>query len=288
MEKRALQKIPLKKKAENFNTQYIESEFQNLERFIDNDNDHINCLHKGVDILDRYSDIKPYEHNIIRINNKENYINASPINIISDKYFISTQGPKRETIEDFWRMIDEHGCNVIVMLCNINEGGREKCAYYWDISNQMNNYSIKEVNEMQRNQFTIIRDIKFINEKKEEKSVKQIHFIGWPDHGVPNTQDENIFDIFKEMIKLTDMYKANGPVVVHCSAGVGRTGTYIAMYYLEKEIMKQIKDKVNPIEFSIFNLVRKMKEMRLYLVQTSSQYYFIYQFVYYLLKNYNV
>ena len=291
MEQRTLQKIPLKKKAYNFNIKDNELEFQKLESIIDNDNEHINCLNKGIDNLDRYSDIKPYEHNIIRINNKENYINASPINIISDKYFISTQGPKRETIEDFWRMIDEHRCNIIVMLCNLYEGGREKCANYWDRNNQMNNYSIKEVNETQINEFTIIRDIKFINEKNEEKTVKQIHFIGWPDHGVPNNQDGksfDIFDIFHKMIKLTDKYKANGPAVVHCSAGVGRTGTYIAMYYLEKEIMKQIKDKVNIIKFTIFNLVRKLKEMRLYLVQNYMQYDFIYQFAYYLLEKYNI
>ena len=89
------------------------------------------------------------------------------------------------------------------------------------------------------------------------------------------------------MIKLTDEYRNNGPIVTHCSAGVGRTGTYIAMYYLEKEITKQIEDKVNIIKFSIFNLVRKLKEMRLYLVQNSLQYRFIYQFVYQLLMKKN-
>ena len=137
MEKIGLQKIPLKKKAQNFNMNYIENEFDNLRRYIDNDMEHINHLYEGVDILDRYSDIKPYEHNRIIINNKEKYINASPINIIENKYCISTQGPKRETIDDFWRMIDENECNIIVMLCNQKEGGKEKCANYWDINNKM-------------------------------------------------------------------------------------------------------------------------------------------------------
>ena len=76
--------------------------------------------------------------------------------------------------------------------------------------------------------------------------------------------------------------------MVHCSAGVGRTGTFIAMYYLEKEIKIQIKNKYDIIKFSIFNLVRKLKEMRLYLVQNSSQYKFIYEFARHLLQKYNV
>ena len=75
---------------------------------------------------------------------------------------------------------------------------------------------------------------------------------------------------------------------MHCSAGVGRTGTFISMYYLEKEIKRQINDKCQIIQFNIFNLVRKLKEMRLYLVQTETQYRFIYEFVGYLLQKYNV
>ena len=285
--KYALQSIPLKQKAQYFNTKYVENEFQNLSKFVDDDTAHINCLNKGYNLLDRYSDIKTYEHNRIIIHNELEYINASPINIISNKYFISTQGPKNQTIDDFWRMIDEHKCNVIVMLCNLKEGGSEKCANYWD-NNNLKNYSIIDVKETKENENIIIRDIKFMNESKTEKSVKQIHFIGWPDKGVPNLDDGKIFETFLRMIKLTDKYRKNGPIVAHCSAGVGRTGTYIAMYYLEKEITRQIEDKVDIIKFSIFNLVRKLKEMRMYLVQNYLQYNFIYQFVYHLLVTYNI
>ena len=286
MEKVGIQRIPLKKQAQNFNGNFIQNEYQNLQTFVDYDEEHIKRLCKGENNLDRYSDIKAYEHNRITIN-KDRYINASPINIISDKYFISTQGPKKETIEDFWRMIDEYKCNIIIMLCKEFEGGREKCARYWDNNIKMENYTIMLKNEENKDQY-IIRDILLRNKNNQERIIKQIHYTGWPDHGVPDIQNGKVFDVFSEIIEKTDQYKGDGPIVVHCSAGVGRTGTYISMYYLEKEIKKQIKDKVEEIKFSIFNLVRKLKEMRLYLVQTCEQYLFIYQFVYYLLMKYNI
>ena len=287
MEKVGIQRIPLKKQAQNFNGNYIQNEYQNLQTFVDYDEEHIKRLCKGVDNLDRYSDIKAYDHNRIIINNEKKYINASPINIISDKYFISTQGPKKETIEDFWRMIDEHKCNIIIMLCKEFEGGREKCARYWDNNIKMENYTIMLKSEENKDQY-IIRDILLRNKNNKERIIKQIHYTGWPDHGVPDIQNGKVFDVFSEIIEKTDQYKGDGPIVVHCSAGVGRTGTYISMYYLEKEIKKQINDKVKEIRFSIFNLVRKLKEMRIYLVQTYEQYLFIYQFVYYLLMKYNI
>jgi protein tyrosine phosphatase len=286
MEKVGIQRIPLKKQAQNFNGNYIQNEYQNLQTFVDYDEEHIKRLCKGEDNLDRYSDIKAYDHNRITIN-KDRYINASPINIIPDKYFISTQGPKKETIEDFWRMIDEHKCNIIIMLCKEFEGGREKCARYWDNNIKMENYTIMLKSEENKDQY-IIRDILLRNKNNKERIIKQIHYTGWPDHGVPDIQNGKVFDVFSEIIEKTDQYKGDGPIVVHCSAGVGRTGTYISMYYLEKEIKKQINDKVEEIKFSIFNLVRKLKEMRLYLVQNCEQYLFIYQFVYYLLMKYNI
>ena len=272
---------------DNNTSNLINKEFETLLDIIDYNSLYEKYLNQGNETLDRYSDIKSYNHNIINIKGGHKYINASPINIITKKYFISTQGPKNETIEDFWTMIEEYECNIIIMLCNIVEGGREKCAKYWDEKNKMNNYSIHLNKEETKNKY-IIRELKLINKKSgKEKNLIQIHFTGWPDHGIPDTSDDKIFEVFEEMIKLVDQYKGNGPIVVHCSAGVGRTGTFISMYYLDKEIKTQIKEKKEIIRFNIFNLVRKLKEMRICLVQSNSQYNFIYLFVNYLLKRYN-
>ena len=266
----------------------MNEEYEILEDYIDNDNDHKIYLYQTNSNLDRYSDIKPYTFNQIIIN-KNKYINASSIDIFSPRYFISTQGPLKQTIEDFWTMVDENNVKVIVMLCNEKENGIEKCANYWNEKINMKKYQILEVKKYIQNSKYIIREIKIINiSKNKVRVVIQIHFIGWPDHGIPDTSGGHIFDIFNEMIQLVDQYRDNCPIVVHCSAGVGRTGTFISIYCLNKEITKQISDNKNEIKVNIFNFVRKLKEMRLFSVQSNLQYDFIYQYVHYFLLNYNI
>ena len=242
----------------------------------------------GYPHLDRYSDIKPYKHNTVKINTPSKYINASPINIGNKpNLFISTQGPKSETIEDFWTMVWECNSNVIVMLCKEFEGGRRKCETYWEA--KMKKFEII-IEKKDSHYMYDIRTIKLINlSKKEERIVYQIHFNGWPDHGIPDTGDGKVFEVFSEINKLVDQYNTEQkPIIVHCSAGVGRTGTFVSMYLLEKEIMKQINDKCETIRINVFNLVRKIKEMRMYMVQTPIQYYFVYLFVNHLLDTKNV
>ena len=293
--KNTIHYIPLKKGAENFcknndigTYNNITNEFNFFEQNIDFDEDHEKHLNRGEIEKDRYSNIKPYNHNIVNISTGSKYINASPINILKNKYFISTQGPKKETIEDFWTMVWKNECNVIIMLCNEIEGGVEKCANYWDAYKNMNNFYIISGNIIKKNEYMIREIFLFNNSFKDGKIIHQIHFTGWPDHGVPEFKDGKIFDVFIGIIELIDKWKGFGPTVVHCSAGVGRTGTFISMYLLEKEIKMQIEKKVDTIKFSIFNLVRKLKEMRILLVQTESQYRFDYEFVKHLLKKYNI
>ena len=126
----------------------------------------------------------------------------------------------------------------------------------------------------------IIRNIT-ISKDKISKNVTQIQYNGWPDHGIPNI--EEAYNSFLNIIHFINENNNNCPVVVHCSAGVGRTGTFLSIYNLVYEIEKKKNNQV--IKFSIFNVVRKLKEMRMYLVQNWLQYSFVYEFIEMYLKS---
>ena len=235
--------------------------------------------------LDRYNTNSPFKYNQITINDGK-YINASPISIGQQQnLFIATQGPMENTIEDFWTMVWESKSKVIVMLTNLIEADKIKCENYWEA--KMEKFKV-EVKKENTHKMYFEREIQLINlSNKEERTVYQIHYTQWPDKGAPESKDLPIFSEINELVdKLNNDTKE--PIIVHCSAGAGRTGTFISMYLLEKEIVKQIKDNCSIIRFNIFNLVRKLKEMRMYMVQTPIQYLFVYLFVKHLLDNKNV
>ena len=203
--------------------------------------------------------------------------------------FIATQGPLESTIEDFWTMCYNYDIKIIVMLCKLDENYKEKCANYWDTN--MKNFKVEKVDEtIQLNKDIKMRKFRIWRVGEDvgsggggAKNIFQIHFTCWPDHSIP----DNAYNDIVNIINIVDEFKEDKPVIVHCSAGIGRTGTFISIYNLYHEIMEQINNiEKNEIKFSIMNLVRKMKEMRLYLVENQSQYNFLYQFVnIFLIKN---
>ena len=282
-----IKSIERKKGNKNFSYNDYKEEFDILERNIDDDEEHYKALEEGVPKLCRYSDIKTYKHNNLEINTKHKYINASPININGKMLFISTQGPKPNTIEDFWTMVDQYNSNLIIMLCDLEEAGREKCSIYWDANDTIKNFSINFSENKTDFDKIVEREIKLKNNStNNEKTVIQIHYKGWPDYGAPTIDDG--YKNFLFMIKRVDELKGDTPIVVHCSAGVGRTGTFISIYLLYNEIMAQIENEnLEKIDFSVFNIVRKLKEMRLYMVQSIDQYKFIYEFIDCLLRENN-
>jgi protein tyrosine phosphatase len=224
-------------------------------------------------------------------------INASWIHLPFERSFISAQAPLKNTIDDFWTMCFDYNINVIIMLCKLEEDGKEKCVEYWepekkDILESVNdciesifkiNYTTEDINED-----ITIRTCHVINKKtNEEREIQQIHYGGWPDHEIPK-DIQMVYGNILFMFNIVDKFIGNSPICVHCSAGVGRTGTFIALYNLYRDILIQIRNEnKKSITFSLMNLVRKLKEMRLHLVENFKQYELIYEFISKLLKDRN-
>ena len=264
----------------------ISEEFKILTKLIDKDKSHLARQEKFNENC-RYKTIIPYKDNIVKLTSSQNFINASWMHMPYPFYFIATQGPLPHTIEDFWTMCYENKVSVIIMLCNLKEKDKEKCADYWN-AKDLKNFEIKILEEKKENEL-VIRTIQVINleNKTELRKITQIHFTQWTDHTSLTTDYCNLMI---NMINLLDKLKEKRNIVIHCSAGVGRTGTFICMYNLYHEIITQIysKTKSKEITFCIFNLVRKIKEMRYLSVENEFQYSFLYLFANYLLNNFNI
>ena len=213
-----------------------------------------------------------------------------------ERAFISAQAPLTNTIDDFWTMCFDYNITTVIMLCQLKEKGKEKCVEYWDPEKNDNikdstrnyyeykiTYTSEEINED-----ITIRNCHVLNKTtNEEKEIQQIHYGGWPDHETPKDM-HTVYGNILFMFNIVDNLIGKSPIVVHCSAGVGRTGTFIALYNLYRDILYQLNDKnTKTISFSLMNLVRKLKEMRLYLVENDEQYKMIYQFISKLLKDRN-
>ena len=261
-------------------------EFEYLKSVIDNDQNHKLRLEQSNKYC-RYSSIITYKDNRVVLHSTNRYINASWIHIPLFKYFIATQGPLPHTIIDFWTMCDEYNVSLIVMLCNLKENNVDKCADYWHVQN-LGHLRIKLLEEKEDQKGIFIRRISLFNKlKNKEKIFIQIHLTYWEDH---KALDGGYFNKIIRIIQIIDgvKKKSYNPCVVHCSAGVGRTGTFISLYNLYHEIIQQIfVTKNEVIVFCIFNLVRKMKEMRIFSIENENQFLLIYDFANHLLYNYN-
>ena len=260
-------------------------EFNYLKQTIDNDVEHEERLDSHNQFC-RYGNIMPYKDNKVEINSNNKYINASWIHLPYNKSFIATQGPLDTTIDDFWQMIYQYNIQVIIMLCQLEEKSKIKCAKYWE-PNCVNNYQLNLLNEFQIFDGIILRnfEIKKNSEDIFPRTVIQLHYTCWEDHSAP---DKDAFEKLLKLIDYMEQYKQNCPVLVHCSAGVGRTGTFLGIYNLNLEINKQLIDtNLFEIKVSVMDIVRKLKEMRLHLVENDDQYLFLYQFVDMLLMNKN-
>ncbi|XP_032923280.1 receptor-type tyrosine-protein phosphatase F isoform X19 [Catharus ustulatus] len=200
------------------------------------------------------------------------YINASFIDgYRHQKAYIATQGPLAETTEDFWRMLWEHNSTIVVMLTKLREMGREKCHQYWpaERSARYQYFVVDPMAEYNMPQY-ILREFKVTDARDgQSRTIRQFQFTDWPEQGVPKT-GEGFIDFIGQVHKTKEQFGQDGPITVHCSAGVGRTGVFITLsIVLERMRYEGVVD--------MFQMVKTLRTQRPAMVQTEDQYQLCYR-----------
>ncbi|CAI5659103.1 unnamed protein product [Oreochromis niloticus] len=226
----------------------------------------------------RFSNVLPYDWCRVKLTTSDpdgisDYINANYMpGYSSNREYIATQGPLPSTVNDFWRMIWEQRVKRIIMVTNCIEGGRTKCEQYWPADSKPCLYGellVTMRSEQQETNWTL-REFNLKDRKtSEERTIKHFHFTAWPDHGVPECTE--VLIQFRGLVRQhIEREGGKAPTVVHCSAGVGRTGTIISLDVLLQQLEKEQAVGINAF-------VHKMRLNRPYMVQTESQYVFLHQ-----------
>uniref|UniRef100_A0A3P8VB31 Receptor-type tyrosine-protein phosphatase S n=1 Tax=Cynoglossus semilaevis TaxID=244447 RepID=A0A3P8VB31_CYNSE len=225
----------------------------------------------------RLVNIMPYESTRVYLQpirgvDGSDYINASFIDgYRQQKAYIATQGPLAETTEDFWRMLWEHNSTIVVMLTKLREMGREKCHQYWpaERSARYQYFVVDPMAEYNMPQY-ILREFKVTDARDgQSRTVRQFQFTDWPEQGVPKS-GEGFIDFIGQVHKTKEQFGQDGPITVHCSAGVGRTGVFITLsIVLERMRYEGVVD--------IFQTVKMLRTQRPAMVQTEDQYQFCYR-----------
>lgn len=219
----------------------------------------------------RYKKMYPYDANrvILKVDEgttNSDYINASYVHgFDKKKEYIAAQGPfTQETVCDFWKMIWQQNCAKIIMLTNVEENGVMKCIKYWPETEDMYGiYRVKKDKEETSANYTVRKF--HLSSRGMTKAVTHFHFTAWPDKGVPRNVT-SIVDFRNKVVNHDDDSK--GPMIIHCSAGVGRTGTFMALDFL-------IKQGEREGFVDVINCVGTMRHQRVHVVQTVEQYVFL-------------
>ncbi|KFV57127.1 Tyrosine-protein phosphatase non-receptor type 3, partial [Tyto alba] len=220
----------------------------------------------------RYKDVLPYDATRIILQGDEDYINANYVNMeipsvgIVNRY-IATQGPLPHTCAHFWQVVWDHKLSLIIMLTTLTERGRTKCHQYWPDPPDVMEYGSFRV-RCHSEDCTIayvVREMVITNvETEQQHTVTHLQYVAWPDHGVP----DDSMDFLEFVTCMRPKRVENEPVLVHCSAGIGRTGVLVTM-----ETAMCLIERNQPVY--PLDIVRKMRDQRAMMVQTSSQYKFV-------------
>jgi len=225
----------------------------------------------------RYRDISPYDQTRVVIKkgtNTGDYINANFVSMeipgsgILNRY-IAAQGPLPNTCADFWQMVWEQQSRLVVMLTTKVERGRVKCHQYWPNLYETMDFGHMQVTCLKEDvsQSFAFREYTLVNveEGSEERHIQQMQYIAWPDHGVPDESTDFLDFVIKVRQNRMGMVE---PTIVHCSAGIGRTGVLITME--TAMCLIEANQPVYPLD-----IVRQMRDQRAMLIQTASQYKFV-------------
>uniref|UniRef100_A0AAR2JQF9 protein-tyrosine-phosphatase n=1 Tax=Pygocentrus nattereri TaxID=42514 RepID=A0AAR2JQF9_PYGNA len=225
----------------------------------------------------RLVNIMPYETTRVSLQpirgvEGSDYVNGSFIDgYRQQRAYIATQGPLAETAEDYWRMLWEHNSTIVVMLTKLREMGREKCHQYWpsERSARYQYFVVDPMAEYNMPQY-ILREFKVTDARDgQSRTVRQFQFTDWPEQGVPKS-GEGFIDFIGQVHKTKEQFGQDGPITVHCSAGVGRTGVFITLsIVLERMRYEGVVD--------IFQTVKMLRTQRPAMVQTEEQYQFCYR-----------
>ncbi|XP_064610345.1 tyrosine-protein phosphatase non-receptor type 11-like [Liolophura sinensis] len=239
----------------------------------------------------RYKNILPFDHTRVILRDGDpsvvgsDYINANIISSEEDslepkKLYIATQGCLPTTIDDFWRMIWQENARVIVMTTKEVERGKNKCMRYWPAPNtcrEVNTFTgkltVKHIFEKSETDYSL-REFELSKEGCENdvpRKIYQFHYMIWPDYGVP-LDPGSVLNFLQKVNDQQEAIPSAGPVVSHCSAGIGRTGTFIVIDI----ILNQIKTKGLDVEIDIQKTIQTIRSQRSGMVQTEAQYKFVY------------
>ncbi|XP_040119703.1 receptor-type tyrosine-protein phosphatase V-like [Oryx dammah] len=254
--------------------------FQEFEELKDvgKEQPRLEAEHPANSAKNRYPHVLPYDHSRVRLalldgKPHSDYINASFIpGYTHPQEFIATQGPLKKTLADFWRLVWEQRVRVIAMLTVGMENGRVLCEHYWPASSSPVTHgpvTVCLLAEQRQDEWTT-REFQLHHAAQQRpRRVKQLQFTAWPDHSVPEAPSSLL--AFVELVREQARAAAGaGPLLVHCSAGVGRSGTFVALWRLLRQLEEeQVVD--------VFHTVHALRLHRPFMIQTPSQYLFLHR-----------